>query len=34
MSKAIKIRSITLMAMTEDAGMQLRNEMYEEIQQE
>ena len=34
MSKVIKISSITPMAMTEDAGMQLRKEMREAIQQE
>ena len=34
MSKVIKISSITTMAMTEDAGMQLRNEMCKAIQQE
>lgn len=34
MSKTIKISSITSMAMTEDAGMMLRNEMSDTIEQE
>lgn len=34
MSKVIKISSISMMAMTEDAGMQLRNEMHKAIKQE
>ena len=33
MSKVIKIHSITSMAMSEDAGMLLRKEMREAIQQ-
>ena len=34
MSKVIKINSITRMAMTEDAGLLLRKEMLEAIQQD
>lgn len=34
MSKTIKINAITPMAMTEDAGLQLRKEMNEVIQKE